>query len=267
MPKRIHKVEPLCSPISGTNAMSLLTEHTFPRHSHDHLGVGVISHGTQCSWSLIGQLEAGPGDVIIVNPGEIHDGIPLRGPRAWKMIYLDPDLLLQELDADGYRSDVLLQPLVRDAQLSQFMLQLFREMTFSSADSCKIEEVLILSLMRLCSHHLLTSRYQSNSSPQIQLAKQCLDDTPESPILLSELAALCGMSQFQLLRGFSREVGTTPHAYLLQLRVRHACRYLAQGKRIAEAALMAGFADQSHLTRAFVRQLGITPARYQKAIL
>ncbi|WP_338149160.1 helix-turn-helix transcriptional regulator [Citrobacter cronae] len=69
------------------------------------------------------------------------------------------------------------------------------------------------------------------------------------------------------LRSFSREIGVTPHAYLIQLRVRKARRLLATGKSPVEVALLTGFADQSHLTRAFVRQFGVTPGRYQAAIL
>jgi AraC-like DNA-binding protein len=34
----------------------------------------------------------------------------------------------------------------------------------------------------------------------------------------------------------------------------------------ADAAAEAGFSDQSHMTRAFVRQLGVTPARYRAAV-
>ena len=83
---------------------------------------------------------------------------------------------------------------------------------------------------------------------------------------LAELAALSGVSRFQLLRGFAREIGTTPHAYLVQLRVRRARRHLAGGKSPGEAAALAGFADQSHMTRAFVCHFGITPARYKAAI-
>ena len=76
-----------------------------------------------------------------------------------------------------------------------------------------------------------------------------------------------GCSPFsQLLRGFARAVATTPHAYLLQLRVRLARRLLAAGRYPAEAAAEAGFADQSHLTRAFSRQLGVTPARFRAAV-
>jgi AraC-like DNA-binding protein len=84
-------------------------------------------------------------------------------------------------------------------------------------------------------------------------------------VTLAELAALSGVSRFQLLRGFAREIGITPHAYLVQLRVRLARRLLAQGHTPAQAALLAGFADQSHLTRAFVRQCGITPGGYREA--
>ena len=88
------------------------------------------------------------------------------------------------------------------------------------------------------------------------------------PVSLAELAALSGVSRFQLLRGFAREMGTTAHTYLVQRRVR-LCRLarqlLSDGQTPAQAAFQAGFADQSHMTRAFVRQLGITPSRYQAA--
>ncbi len=83
---------------------------------------------------------------------------------------------------------------------------------------------------------------------------------------LAELAALSGVSRFRLLRGFAREVGITPHAYLIQRRVRLAQQLLVNGQTFAQAALQVGFADRSHMTRAFVRQLGVTPARYRAAL-
>nr|WP_249424074.1 helix-turn-helix transcriptional regulator [Klebsiella sp. RHBSTW-00465] len=65
------------------------------------------------------------------------------------------------------------------------------------------------------------------------------------------------------MRGFARETGITPHAYLIQSRVRLARRLLAAGHSPADTALMAGFADQSYLTRAFQKQFAMTPGRYQ----
>jgi AraC-like DNA-binding protein len=85
-------------------------------------------------------------------------------------------------------------------------------------------------------------------------------------VSLAELAALAGVSRFQLLRAFSRELGITPHAYLMQRRVLLAQRFLADGETHAQAAIQAGFSDQSHMTRAFVRQVGVTPGCYRAAV-
>jgi AraC-like DNA-binding protein len=76
---------------------------------------------------------------------------------------------------------------------------------------------------------------------------------------------MAGCSRFQLLRGFAKEVGTTPHAYVMQRRARLARQMIAGGTSLADAANFAGFADQSHLTREFVKHFGITPGRYKSA--
>jgi hypothetical protein len=80
--------------------MAAATTHTFPRHTHDQYGMGVIDSGGHASSSGRGQVEAGPGSLIFVNPGEVHDGRPIgRRARSWRMLYLDPTLM-EELRAD-----------------------------------------------------------------------------------------------------------------------------------------------------------------------
>lgn len=39
----------------------------------------MIAFGAERSWSGVGQVNALAGDVILVNPGELHDGAPLDG--------------------------------------------------------------------------------------------------------------------------------------------------------------------------------------------
>jgi AraC-like DNA-binding protein len=80
-------------------------------------------------------------------------------------------------------------------------------------------------------------------------------------VSLDELADLAGVSKFYLLRGFRRAYGVTPHAYQRQLRLAHAWRAIADGQPLTRATYDAGFADQSHLTRQFAAQFGVTPAR------
>jgi AraC-like DNA-binding protein len=49
------------------------------------------------------------------------------------------------------------------------------------------------------------------------------------------------------------------HAYQVQRRVALARRLIAQGQPLAEVAAACGFADQSHMTRQFVRKYGVSP--------
>jgi hypothetical protein len=69
------------------------SRHAFPRHAHDEYGIGLIVTGAQRSWSGRGMVEAGPGNIITCNPGEVHDGMPIGGARKWKMLYLSPSFV------------------------------------------------------------------------------------------------------------------------------------------------------------------------------
>ena len=96
----------------------------------------------------------------------------------------------------------------------------------------------------------------------IRRAQNRIDADPAAHVTLAELAKEVGLSRYQLLRGFARELGLTPHSYILQQRIALARRQIRAGSPLAEVAMLAGFYDQSHLTRCFVRQFGVTPSRY-----
>ena len=66
-------------------------------------------------------------------------------------------------------------------------------------------------------------------------------------------------------RAFTHVYGMSPGDYQRQLRLREARSLIAAGRPISEAAAVAGFADQSHLSRWFIRYYGVTPGRYQRA--
>jgi len=54
----------------------------------------------------------------------------------------------------------------------------------------------------------------------------------------------------------------SPHAYPTQLRLKRARELIDGGQSIADAALLAGFSDQSHLTRRFKKSYVLTPGLY-----
>jgi AraC-like DNA-binding protein len=83
---------------------------------------------------------------------------------------------------------------------------------------------------------------------------------------LAELAEAAGLSRFELVRRFRAQTGLTPHAFQVNLRVARARSMLASGDPPAAVAAACGFADQPHLTRTFRRAVGVTPARYARAV-
>lgn len=273
--KRIHRVTQHRSGVPGIEAMTLFSDHAFPRHSHDHFGIGIMTSGAQRSWSVVGHVESAAGDVIMCNPGEIHDGMPLKpgtgnrepatGARGWRILYFDPALIASEI-SEGALGEFVIRPVVRDLRLAAQVTRLFAHVEGARPDALAVEEGLMRCLMTVSRKHRLDGSAAACASPSVNVAIRRLDDAPEVPVSLAGLATLAGVSRFQLLRGFARDVGTTPHAYVIQRRARLARRYLAAGRSPSDAALLSGFADQSHMTRAFVRHFGITPARYQAAV-
>lgn len=226
-----------------------------------------MTAGAQRSWSGIGWVESEIGDGITVNPEEIHDGAPIAGARGWRMLYFNRSLIAAALTPESAERLEIVRPVLRDPVFVDRFTCLFAGLTDDEAGPLGVEEDLLRLLVYLAQRYGAHPQRMSRASAIIGIARQRLDDAPATPTTLAELAVLCGLSRFQLLRGFARETGVTPHAYLLQRRVRLARRYLMIGSSIADAALQAGFADQSHLTRAFRRQFGITPARYCASLI
>ena len=253
--------------LKGFDAMSATTSRTFPRHTHDQYGIGVIDAGGHASLSGRGQVEARAGSLIFVNPGEVHDGRALGGrPRSWRMLYLEPAVMI---DA---RADVLeaaqaaptfSAPVCADNGLRQAF-----DAAFDAAIHCAdpgeiLAETAALRLIANLTVNLSSrSGRVSNSTVSIRRARDRIDTDPAAPLTLGHLAAEAGTSRFQLLRAFARELGLTPHAYIIQQRLALARRMIRAGSTLVDAAAVAGFCDQSHLTRAFARQFGVTPARY-----
>jgi AraC-like DNA-binding protein len=84
---------------------------------------------------------------------------------------------------------------------------------------------------------------------------------------LDELAALVDWSPWYLSRTFRRVTGTTIGGYRRTLRVRSALDALAAGADdLGALATRAGFADQSHMTRAMRQELDLSPGAARRLL-
>jgi AraC-like DNA-binding protein len=249
----------------GVHAVTARTRRAFSRHSHEDYGIGVVAFGGQRSHSGRGQVEAGPGDAIAVNPGEVHDGAPVGGrARAWRMLYFEPRIIgaaAGEVFGASCETFELPRPVMADVRIASIFARLFEAESAPPDGPLRREELLLLLVAGAGAPRRPDG---GRLSLDIAPAKSRIDDDPISPVSLAELALACGLDKFTLLRSFARATGLTPHAYLVQRRTDLVRRLIGNGMPLAQAAAEAGFCDQSHMTRTFVRKYGFTPGAYAR---
>ncbi len=100
---------------------------------------------------------------------------------------------------------------------------------------------------------------------QIARAVDLIHNNFQDDLSLDDLARVAAMSRFHFLRCFKAHVGTTPYAYLLQVRLRTATIWLRSSSRsITDIALACGFTSPSRFSEAFYRQYHCSPSAYRR---
>ena len=104
------------------------------------------------------------------------------------------------------------------------------------------------------------------SPRQLEAVTAAIVEKISEPISVAALSSVIGLSRSYFSHAFRRSVGWTPHAHVLRLRLERAMTLMAHTEAaLADVALAAGFADQSHMSRAFRRLTGVTPADWRRA--
>ena len=269
-----HVCRVITTPWPGVFGTEVDSDRHYDRHWHTTFGMGFIERGAHRSLSGRGMVDAHAGDVVTSNPGEVHDGRPLGGPsRRWRMVYVEPGVMASMSDPAGAAAleMQLTRPVIQDRRLASVLRRLLRRLDRWNAESrpgsagrLACEESLVLACGLVVRHHSTAAPDREERS-DLRRARERLADDIGNPPSLAELAAVAGLSKYQLLRRFEREYGTTPHGWLRQVRVERARAWIAGGARLAQVSADCGFADQSHMTRAFVRHFGFTPGAWGRA--
>jgi len=125
-------------------------------------------------------------------------------------------------------------------------------------------EGLTLELLAAASRQARTA--ERARTPWLTRVRELLDARfADGGLRMSEVAREAGVHPVHLARVFREHHGQSPTEYVRRRRLEWAARAITGGKLdLAAVAAAAGFADQSHLTRAFHRAFGVTPAQYRR---
>ena len=100
------------------------------------------------------------------------------------------------------------------------------------------------------------------------IARDFLVQNHDRDISVADAAAYVFLSQGYFTRAFRDEIGMGPMAFLMQVRVNHACKLLEQQEiKVSGVALQVGFSSPQRFNVAFRKHMGITPLQYRQSVL
>jgi len=240
--------------------------HRYCRHTHDDYVFGVIVRGGMSVNQGHQKHPAEAGRLVILNPGDVHWGHALIDIGwSYRTLYPSADLIhriASSLKGSGAGMPGFSRSVIRDPRLAADFLAMHRlqETSPSALEREEAFQRVMRTIIGRWSDCELPSAGDTAGEPRaVRLACSWLSERYRDNPTLSELAESVGLSPWYLTRVFTRTKGLPPHAWLNQYRVGRARDLLRKGVPLSRAAAETGFTDQSHMTRHFRKQLGITP--------
>jgi AraC family transcriptional regulator len=184
---------------------------------------------------------------------------------------LDPSFMRRAL-GDAINTDSLeLVPFSsnRDDQMARLVLAA----EYGVSSGLSAGRIFLESIGIALAAHLLTHYANKRVAPRIPRASmpkylldralEFIDENLGNNLSLAEVSAIVEMSPYHFCRLFKRSTGLSPIQYVKRERIQTARRLLAEHRlSLVEVALQLGFSDQSHFTRTFRAEVGVTPSQY-----
>ena len=211
-----------------------------------------------------GRMTVGAGDLLHFAPQARQDWL-VDGAQGWNVRYLIVDLpaglrgLLPEADLAPGIGRVRL-----DARETRRIAEVFRELQAWCSSANPLRGQLVLNLVEHLLLRLRSRRPLSTIDPRVGQAREFLHDSVESPTTLDDVARVAGLSRARLCALFHQHMGTTPMAYLEDLRLERAARLLLfSADGIGAIADRLGYSERGYFDKRFKRRWGVTPRGYR----
>ncbi len=251
-------------------------------HFHNLLEIGVCLDGEGVMMLEDAALPYGPGMISVIPPNYPHDTRSGDMDNQWEYLFVDPEKILQAM----YPDDILFQQKMLEKinrkpflgagdtvpELSMIIHGILDEMQ-KKRDLLYRESVRGLALV------LLVAVARVNAEPsampegikarsgfeQVRPALDYIRENYSAAMKISEIAAVCHVSESHFRRLFEENIGMTPVEYLNQVRIKKACDLIRKtGNSMEEIAIKVGFTTTSTFNRNFKRITGTSPYQWKK---
>jgi AraC-like DNA-binding protein len=237
----------------------------FSPHRHDSYAIGITLAGVQTFHYRGEARHCLPGQCHILHPDEIHDGAAGTDEGfAYRILYIDPYLVQ---DALGGRSlPFARNPVVDLTAPQRSALSAVWEMESEIDDIGRTDIVAAVADILIAVSSDAATASTALCLPGLLRVRSLIAARPADRYPVGELERVADLDRWSLARQFRAAFGTSPSRFRTLRQLDSVRRLVISGSSLADTALAAGFADQSHMSRQFKRAYGLTPARWAAAL-
>jgi AraC family transcriptional regulator len=229
-----------------------------PKHSHANAHVGFILGGGFTETFTRKTLECRPLSVSYIAPDLAHTDDFRHGVHCL-VLEISPKRLAEVRDVVGLREPIF----VTAGRAAWLALKLYEQGMRSDAASLLSIEGLALEILAELAR--LEAKGLEKMPPRwLRDARDLLHARLGENLSHSEVAQDVGVHPVYLATLFRRHFRCTIGEYVRRLRIDFAAGEIANSDRsLCEIGLDAGFSDQSHFSKVFKNQTGMTPGRFR----
>ena len=238
--------------------------NAYAMHRHDTYAIGRTLAGVQSFNYRRGRRDSLPGNTIVLHPDEPHDGQAGTGEGfRYRMIYIEPALFQDALG--GCALPFLDGGVTNDPRLAAATETLLQGIghTLEPLEQSDALAELAHALAAVAGQPRVRGKGDYLAARR---AREYLNANFTRTVALDELEMITGRDRWSLSHDFRTYHGTSPYRYLTMRRLDAVRRMALSGVPLAIAAANAGFADQSHMTRHFVKTFGHTPGHWLQVV-
>lgn len=237
----------------------------FSPHRHDTYAIGITLSGVQTFRYRGARRYCLPGQCHVLHPDELHDGSAgAAGGFRYRIVYIDPSLIQRALG--GRALPFVSDPIVERSVFRDALPRALWRLEEAIDDVARVEIVVAVADLLDRASGGGTGKQGSLRLASLLRVRDLIAADPTARHPIEAFEAVSGLDRWALARQFRAAFGTCPSSFRTMRQLDRARRMIAGGLPLAEVALDAGFADQSHMSRMFKRAYGLTPAKWAAAL-
>ena len=243
-------------------------------HYHDFYEVFCFLDGEVDYWIEGSVYHLKPGDILLINPTELHKPIARKETENYERMVLwinknylstiENGILENCFDTKLKSYKKIMRPtsLQKKEILSLFsgLLKEYNSQDFASDSACYgilLQIMTLLNRISFGSNTVAAEKYRTTTL--ISDVLTYIGEHYNEELSLQMLSQHFFVSKYYLSHEFSKAVGTSIHRYITLKRLNIAHEMLCEGISSGQASILCGFKDYTNFFRAFKAEYGISP--------